>query len=98
VKRAGNSSQASETQRAVLPEWMDLKALQEYSCVSERTLREWIHLPVNPLPASQVQRGKILVSRIKFDRWLEAHPYQPIDSINVGEVTDEIMNQFRKAA
>jgi hypothetical protein len=22
------------------PEWLDLKALQEYACVSERTLRE----------------------------------------------------------
>lgn len=30
-------------------EWLDLKALQQYACVSERTLREWIHRPVNPV-------------------------------------------------
>ena len=27
------------------PEWLDLKALQRHACVSERTLREWIHRP-----------------------------------------------------
>ena len=80
------------------PEWMDLKALQEYADVSERTLREWIHLPLNPLPAVQVDRGKILVRRSHFDRWLEAHPFRAISSIDVGRVADEIINQFRKAA
>ena len=35
-------------------EWLDLKALQLYACVSERTLREWIHRPFNPLPAARV--------------------------------------------
>jgi hypothetical protein len=74
------------------PEWMDLKALQEYADVSERTLRE------NPLPAVQVDRGKILVRRSHFDRWLEAHPFRAISSIDVGRVADEIINQFRKAA
>ena len=33
------------------PEWLDLKALQEYACLSNRTLREWIHRCVDPLPA-----------------------------------------------
>jgi len=36
------------------PEWMDLKALTQYACVSERTLREWLHRPIDPLPASRV--------------------------------------------
>ena len=42
--------------------------------------------------------GKILVKRSHLDAWLEAHPYQPIDSINVDQVADEIIDQFRKAA
>jgi hypothetical protein len=44
-----------------MPEWLDLKALTGYACVSERTLRKWIHRPENPLPA--VRAGtKLLVS------------------------------------
>ena len=79
-------------------EWMDLRTLQQYADVSDRTLREWIHLPINPLPASQATGGKILVRRARFDSWLEAHPYQPINSINVNEITDEIIDQLREAA
>ena len=89
---------ASKTLRVVEPEWMDLKAVQAYACVSERTIREWIHFPVNPLPASQAGGGKILVKRSHLDAWLEAHPYQPVDSIDVDQITNEIVDQFRKAA
>ena len=35
-------------------EWLDIRALTEYACVSERALREWIHRLENPLPAVQV--------------------------------------------
>jgi len=80
------------------PEWMDLRTLQMYAKTSDRTIRVWIHLPINPLPASQVAGGKILVKRSRFDTWLEAHPFEAIDSIDVAGVADEIMNQFRKAA
>ena len=59
------------------PEWLDLKALQEYACLSNRTLREWIHRCVDPLPAVRVG-CKILVRRSEFDRWLEAHQVKPI--------------------
>ncbi len=90
--------QTSKTQRVVLPEWMDLKAAQAYACVSDRTFREWIHLPVNPLPASQTGSGKILIKRSRLDSWLDAHPYQSINSIDVDQITDEIIDQFRKAA
>jgi hypothetical protein len=69
-----------------------------YAKTSDRTIRVWIHLPINPLPASQVAGGKILVKRSRFDTWLEAHPFEAIDSIDVAGVADEIMNQFRKAA
>ena len=69
------------------PEWMDLKALQEYACVSDRTLREWIHRPEDPLPAVRVGT-KILVRLSEFDRWLEAHRVKTVD---VGCIVDEIL-------
>jgi Helix-turn-helix domain len=60
------------------PEWMDLKALRGYACVSERTLREWIRRPIDPLPAAQVG-AKILVKRSQFDHWLENHRVRSLD-------------------
>ena len=68
-------------------EWLDLKALQQHACVSDRTIRGWIHRPVNPLPAAQVGR-KILVRRSALDRWLESHQLKPVD---VGCIVDEII-------
>src|SRR5207302_4573553 len=74
--------QAGSTANMILerpqPEWLDLKALQGYACVSERTLREWIHRAVDPLPAVRVG-SKILVRRSVFDRWLEAHRVKHVD-------------------
>jgi len=78
-------------------EWLDLRATTRYACVSERTIREWIHRIKNPLPAVQVGK-KILIRRSVFDRWLEAHPFQPIVSIDVGRVADEILHGLRKAS
>ena len=69
------------------PEWLDLRTLQKYACVSERTLREWIHRPVNPLPAVQVGK-KILVRRTILDEWLERHLIKKVD---VSGIVDEIM-------
>lgn len=65
---------------------MDLKALRQYACVSERTLREWIHRSINPLPAARVGL-KILVRRSSFDQWLENHRLLNRD---VGCIVDEI--------
>ena len=59
-------------------EWLDLRRLQEYAPVSERTLRAWIHSPVDPLPASCVGR-KILVRRSDFDAYLERHRVKQVD-------------------
>jgi Helix-turn-helix domain len=73
------------------PEWMDLKSLQRYACVSERTLREWIHRPIDPLPATRVG-AKILVRRGSFDRWLENHRLKTID---VGCIVDELVAGVR---
>lgn len=69
------------------PEWLDLKALTQYACVSERTVREWIHRPYNPLPAVRV-RAKILVRRSVFDSWLESYQVKNVD---VGCIVDELI-------
>jgi excisionase family DNA binding protein len=69
------------------PEWLDLKELTRYACVSDRTLREWIHRVVDALPAVRVG-CKILVRRSEFDRWLEAHQVKHID---VGCIVDELI-------
>jgi excisionase family DNA binding protein len=68
-------------------EWMDLRSLQQYACVSERTLRVWVHLADNPLPATQVG-SKILIRRSDFDRWLEAHQIKQVD---LGCIVDELV-------
>jgi excisionase family DNA binding protein len=68
-------------------EWLDLKALTRYACVSERTLREWIHRSPNPLPATRVG-AKILVRKNTFDQWLEN---QRVKSVDVGCIVDELV-------
>jgi len=62
----------------VQPEWLDLRRLTQYAAVSERTIRCWIRLPVDPLPAARVG-AKYLVRRSEFDRWLGRHPAEPLD-------------------
>jgi excisionase family DNA binding protein len=72
---------------SVQPEWLDLKTLQGYACVSERTLREWIHRSVDPLPAARVGI-KILIRRSTFDQWLENHR---LKSVDVDSLVDEMV-------
>jgi excisionase family DNA binding protein len=69
------------------PEWMDLKALRGYVCISDRTLREWLRRPVDPLPAVRVG-AKILIRRSTFDRWLENHQLKVVD---VGSIVDDMV-------
>jgi excisionase family DNA binding protein len=68
-------------------EWLDLKSLTQYACVSERTLREWIHRSIDPLPAARVGT-KILVRRSTFDQWLENHRLKRVD---VACIVDEMV-------
>ena len=73
-------------------EWFDLRALQQYASISERTLRDWIHRPVDPLPAVRVGT-KILVRRSVFDSWLESHQLKRID---VSGIVDDMVDALRK--
>ena len=76
---------------AIEREWLDLSELTRYAAVSERTLREWIRRPENPLPASKVG-GKILVSRSKFDAWLECHSIAGQGSVSIAAIVDDVMS------
>ncbi len=71
-------------------EWMDLRRLTEYAAVSERTLRAWVHSPVDPLPAVRVG-GKILVRKSDFDAFLERHPVKPLDAVDVDGIVREVL-------
>jgi len=70
------------------------KRLTVSVAVSERTVRVWIHSPVDPLPAVQV-RGKILVRKSDFDRWLERHQVKPLGSLDLDGIVEEIVEEVR---
>src|SRR5579863_401041 len=63
-------------------EWLGLRDVARYAAVSERTLRCWIHSPVDPLPAVRVV-GKLLVRRADLDLWLQKHRVQPLAVLDV---------------
>ena len=86
----------AKSQSAAEREWFDLRGLTMYAAVSERTIREWLHRSLNPLPAVRVGT-KILVRRTAFDTWLEKHPLIPANSIDVNETVNEILADMAAA-
>jgi len=75
-----------------LVEWLDLRNLRQYACVSERTLREWIHRSTNPLPAARVG-AKILVRKSIFDGWVESHRMKTVD---IGSIVEDLIVGVRR--
>ena len=73
-------------------EWLGLRELTEYAAVSERTLRGWIHLPSDALPAVRVG-GKILIQRSQFDSWLGKHRIEPLPSVDVDAIVRELVER-----
>jgi excisionase family DNA binding protein len=71
-------------------EWLGLRDIARYAAVSERTLRSWIHSPVNPLPAVRVV-GKLLVRRTDLDLWLQAHRVQPLAELDVDAIVRDAL-------
>jgi excisionase family DNA binding protein len=88
---------AANSQVVVEREWLDLRGLTVYAAVSERTVREWLHRSLNPLPAVRVGT-KILVRRATFDAWLERHPLIPAETININETVNEILADMAASA
>ena len=71
-------------------EWLGIRHLAEYSDTSERTLRGWIHSPVDPLPAVRIG-GKILVRTADFDAWLQRHKIEPLATDDVDAIVQEVV-------
>ncbi len=72
--------------------WLDLRALCMYACVSERTLREWIHRPSDGLPAYQIAK-KIFVKRSEFDDWICRHVIRPIGKVDIEGIVSEVIRE-----
>ena len=78
-------------------EWLDLRALIEYACVSERTARGWIHRAIDPLPAYQVDR-KLLIKRSEFDAWLAQHGVRRDVTMDLDQVVQDVLKSVQKGA
>ena len=78
-------------------EWLDLRALIEYACVSERTARGWIHRTIDPLPAYQVDR-KLLIKRSEFDAWITQHGVRRDVTMDLDQVVDDVLKSVQKGA
>jgi excisionase family DNA binding protein len=74
-------------------EWLSLREVTRYVNVSERTLRSWIHAPIDALPACRVG-GRILVRRSELDQWLGRHRVKALDSIDVDAIVKGVLNGF----
>jgi excisionase family DNA binding protein len=73
-------------------EWLGLRELTQYAAVSERTLRSWIQLPCDPLPAVRAG-GKILVRRAQFDAWLERRRIEPLPEVDVNAIVRDLVTR-----
>ena len=69
--------------------YLDLNSLSVYSSLSISTLRSYIS---QGLPSFQT-RGKILVKRSEFDRWMEKFKVKDID---VGALADEAIKGLKR--
>jgi hypothetical protein len=72
--------------------FLDLRALTHYSNLSVRTLTRHLHDLEHPLPHYKV-RGKILVRRSEFDRWMEGFRRRPQQDLP--RLVDEVLAKFR---
>ncbi len=73
-------------------EWMGLRELTQYANISNRTLRLWIHAPVDPLPAVKVS-GKHLVRRSELDAWLGRHRVRPMPGVELDRIVREVLRR-----
>lgn len=76
----------------VSPTYFSLRALAVYSGLSNRTLREYLHDRVHPLPHFRVG-GKILVKRDDFDQWVTRFR-RVTPCIDVESIVDDVMRSI----
>lgn len=97
--KGNDSTSSSVHQFGEMPDntarvWLGLRELSVYANLCERTLRSWIHAPRDPLPAVKV-RGKVLVRKADFDKYLEHHRVQPLASLNVDRILEDVVGKGR---
>jgi excisionase family DNA binding protein len=73
-------------------EWLSLKQVTHYANLCHRTIRTWIHSPVDPLPAVRV-RGKILVRRSELDAWLERRRVKPLEALDLDAIVRDVLER-----
>ncbi len=71
----------------------DLRGLSAYSALAVPTLRDYLKDGRNPVPYFKV-KGKILVRKSEFDRWLE--DFRVNRRQHVQTVVDEVMTSLKK--
>jgi Helix-turn-helix domain len=84
-KAAGDSPSGS-----LVAEWLGLRQVSRYASISERTLRSWIHSPVDPLPAVRIS-GKILVRRCELDAWFGKHRIKPLEEVDIDAILKDTL-------
>jgi excisionase family DNA binding protein len=71
-------------------EWLGLRQVTRYANICERTIRGWIHWPLDPLPAVRVG-GKILVKRSELDAWLEKHRVKRLEVVDLDAIVKDVL-------
>lgn len=71
-------------------EWLGMREITEYADVSERTVRGWIHAPIDALPAVRVG-GKILVKRSELDACLGRRRVTPLERIDIDGIVKDVL-------
>ncbi|MGO9275540.1 MAG: helix-turn-helix domain-containing protein [Terriglobia bacterium] len=79
-----------EGSEKIATEWLGLRQVTQYTDVSERTVRAWIHAPIDALPAVRVG-GKILVRRSELDAWLGRHRVRPLETVDLDGIVKEAL-------
>jgi hypothetical protein len=77
---------------SISTQWLGLRQVTQYASVCERTIRSWIHLGTDPLPAVQV-RGKILIERVELDTWLQRHRIRPSVRVDVNAIVSSVLGR-----
>src|SRR5262245_5211914 len=74
-----------------LDPFLSLRALGAYASLGVRKLRDFLVLPLHPLPHYRVG-GKVLVRRSEFDAWIVA--YRRIGRADVDRVVSEVLGDL----
>jgi excisionase family DNA binding protein len=71
--------------------YFDLRGLSAYSALGVSTLRDYIR--AGRLPAFKV-KGKVLIRKSEFDRWMEAHRINR--KLDIARIANEALRNLRR--